>query len=166
MDIIKKTGILGGAVIGGVVGGTLSVVGKVSKVKIIDDIGSSIVDSTLLTGAIAGDIASGTTDVVAGNIKKNPEQVQEGVSDLKSGGNRIVGNFVNNFHLTIENGSEVAQGIKNKDLHQTVKGAKTFVKMAAVGLITVGAIKLTDSDKSDADDPITEEESGKTDNKV
>ena len=154
MDTMKKAGIIGGALIGGVIGGAVSVVGKVAGVKLIDDIGTSIVDSTILTGTIAGDIASGTADVVAGKVKKDDEQIEDGKEDLKSGGGKVVGNIVNNFHLTVDNAGEIVRGIKRRDLKRTVEGTKTFVKMAAVGAITVGAIKLSDSaDRGAGQDP-------------
>jgi len=52
MDSIKKTGIIAGAVIGGVVGGSISLIGKLSKIKAVDDVGSSIVSSSILTGGL------------------------------------------------------------------------------------------------------------------
>lgn len=146
MEPLKKAGIIAGAAIGGVIGGTISVVGKVSKVKIIDEIGSSIVDSTIYTGTIVGDIASGTTDLVAGKITKNEDQSQEGLTTLKEGGGKVVDNFVNNFKLVAKNGGEILEGIKEKDMDKVSHGAKTLVKTVAVGAMTVGAIKIDEGD--------------------
>ncbi len=64
MNNIKKAGIITGAVVGGVIGGTISFIGKVSNQKFIDELGESVVDSTILTGGIAGEIASGATNMV------------------------------------------------------------------------------------------------------
>lgn len=77
MNLIKKAGILTGAVVGGVIGGTLSVIGKVAKIKIIDDIGESVIDSTILTGTIAGNLASGTTDLLTGKIQHDETLMKE-----------------------------------------------------------------------------------------
>jgi hypothetical protein len=148
MDLMKKAGIIAGATVGGVIGGTLSVVGKVAKVKIIDDIGSSIVDSTIYTGSIVGDIASGTTDLVAGKVTKNQEKVQDGVGTLKEGGSKVVDNFVNNFKLVVGNSGEILEGVKTRDLEKVSHGTKTLAKVVAVGAMTVGAIKI-DEDKVD-----------------
>ena len=64
MDFIKKTAIIGGAVVGGIVGGTISIIGHVTKIKVLDELGDSIIDSTILTGQIAGQAVSGATDMV------------------------------------------------------------------------------------------------------
>lgn len=146
MNIIKKAGILGGAVIGGVVGGSLSMIGKLSKVKIIDEIGGSIVSSTIYTGSIAGELLSGAVDTTVGKLKQDPEKLNSGVSDLKSGGLKVVGSFVNNFRLVTLNGKEMVSGVKSRDKVRIVKGAKNLAKIATIGVFTVGAIKL-DSDE-------------------
>ena len=148
MDLLKKAGIIAGGTIGGIIGGTLSVVGKVAKVKLIDDIGSNIVDSTIYTGSIVGDIASGTTDLVTGKVTKNQEKVDDGLGTLKEGGNKVVGNFVHNFKLVVGNSGEVLAGVKQRDLKKVSHGAKTLVKVVAVGAMTVGAIRI-DEDKAD-----------------
>ncbi|MHC1723180.1 MAG: hypothetical protein AB9836_08260 [Aminipila sp.] len=152
MDTLKKAGIIAGAAVGGVIGGTISVVGKVADIKIIDNIGSSIIDSTIYTGEIAGDIASGTTEVITGKITKNPDKVNGGVKDLKSGGNKVVGNFVNNFKLVTSNGGEILEGVKKRDTEKIKHGAKTLAKVAAVGLVTVGAIKIDDDENDENTD--------------
>lgn len=150
MDTLKKAGIIAGAAVGGVIGGTLSVVGKVADIKIIDNIGSSIVDSTIYTGEIAGDIASGTTEVIAGKITKNPDKVTGGVQDLKDGGSKVVGNFVNNFKLITSNGGEILEGVRERDSEKIKHGAKSLAKVAAVGIMTVGAIKIDDEENNES----------------
>lgn len=161
MDFMKKAGIIAGATVGGIIGGTLSVVGKVTKVKIIDDIGSSIVDSTIYTGSIAGDIASGATDLVAGKVTKNQEKAQEGVDTLKEGGSKVVDNFVNNFKLVLENGGEILEGVKEKDLEKVSHGTKTLAKVVAVGAMTVGAIKIDEGEEKNTDSDTSEETTSK-----
>lgn len=146
MEIIKKAGIIAGATIGGVIGGTLSVVGKVTDIKILDTLGTDIVDSTICTGAIAGDIASGTTKVISGKVTKNPDKINRGVKDLKKGGRSIAGNVVDNFKLVAENGGEILEGVRERDTKKIHHGAKTLAKVTAIGLITVGAVKINQDD--------------------
>lgn len=147
MDKIKKTGILTGAVIGGLIGGTLSVIGKVAKIKIIDDIGESVVDSTILTGSIAGNFASGTTDLLAGKIHHDETLMKNGVADIKDTGGKIVTNFVGNFKLVAKSGGEILSGVKQKDFHKTIGGVKSLVKVVSVGALTVGAIIIKEDEK-------------------
>ena len=142
MDVIKKAGIVGGAVIGGVIGGALSIVGHVTKNKVVDELGENIVDSTILTGSIAGQIASGAADVVVGGIQKEPEHIDRGKKDLKAGGGKIVGNYVTNAKLIINNSGDIVGGVKNRDVKRVLNGAKTLGKIVAIGAITVGAIKI------------------------
>lgn len=142
MNNIKKAGIISGAVIGGVIGGTISLIGKVSNKKFIDDLGESVVDSTILTGRIAGEIASGATHLVSGKIENKQEKVEEGKNDLKSAGRKVLTNFVTNVTTVVDNSGEIIDGIKSGDRKKVVRGTKTLVKVVAVGAITVGAIKV------------------------
>lgn len=142
LNNIKKTGIIAGAVVGGVIGGTLSVIGKVSKTKFIDDLGESIVDSTILTGGIAGNIASGTTHLMSGAIQKEAAKVEEGKQDLKEAGGQVVGNFVTNTKTVLNQSGEILDGVKKRDGKKVVRATKTLAKIVAVGAITVGAVKV------------------------
>ncbi len=142
MNNIKKAGIITGAVVGGVIGGTISLVGKVSNHKFIDELGESVVDSTILTGSIAGEIASGTTNVISGKIKKSTCTVEEGKGELKSAGGQVVQNFVNNVKTVVDNSGEIMDGVKERDKRKIIRGTKTLAKVVAVGAITVGTIKI------------------------
>lgn len=142
MNNIKKAGIITGAVIGGAIGGTLSVIGKVSKNKFIDELGESVVDSTILTGKIAGEIASGATHMVSGTLTQKPKEFEEGKNDLKSAGTKVLKNVVSNIQTVVDNGGEIIDGVKEKDKKKVVRSTKNLVKVVAVGAMTVGAIKI------------------------
>ena len=146
MNNIKKAGIITGAVVGGAIGGTISFIGKISNQKFIDELGESVVDSTILTGGIAGDIASGATNVISGKIKNSRRKVEEGKDDLKSAGNQVVQNFVDNVQAVVDNSGEIIEGVKEKDKKKVIRGAKTLAKVVAVGAITVGTIKVKAED--------------------
>ena len=146
MNNIKKAGIITGAVVGGAIGGTISFIGKISNQKFIDELGESVVDSTILTGGIAGDIASGATNVISGKIKNSRRMVEEGKDDLKSAGNQVVQNFVDNVQTVVDNSGEIIEGVKGKDRKRMIRGAKTLAKVVAVGAITVGTIKVKAED--------------------
>jgi hypothetical protein len=150
MDIIKKTAIVGGAIVGGIVGGTISIIGHVTKIKILDELGDSIIDSTILTGQIAGQAVSGATDLVVGGVSKKPKRLRQGRDDLLGAGGRIIKNYINNAKLVIENSGEIIDGVKQRDGKKILNGAKTMGKIVAVGFITVGAIKVK-SHKENAD---------------
>ena len=144
MDKLKKSGIVAGAIIGGVIGGTLSVIGKVSKIKIIDDIGESVIDSTILTGSMAGNLASGTADAISGKVRHDEVQRREGIKDIKDTGGQVVDNFVENLKLMAGSGEEIITGVKNKNPKTVKRGVKSLAKIISVGALTVGAIKVKD----------------------
>ena len=149
MNNIKKAGIITGAVVGGVIGGTISVVGRMANQKFIDELGESIVDSTILTGGIAGEFASGATNVISGKIKKSGQKVDEGKDELKSAGAQVGQNIVTNVQTVVDNSGEILEGVKEKDRRKIIRGAKTLAKVAAVGAITVGTIKIKPEEKED-----------------
>ena len=145
MDSLKKTGVIVGAVFGGVVGGGISLVGKLANVKVIDDVGSSVVSSSLLMGRLVGDVASGAADAVCGKITKDETQVKEGLDNIKGTGKKLVNNFVENVTYIGNSGMEIASSIKANDKPRAVRNAKKLVKWVAVGTITVGVVKMEDS---------------------
>ena len=157
MDSLKKTGIIAGAVVGGVVGGGISLIGKLSNIKVVDDVGSSVVSSSILMGGLTGEVASGTVDAVSGKITKNPSKTKEGLDELKGTGKQLVNNFVENVRYIADSGSEITTGIKEKDRGKVVKSAKKFAKWAAVGTITVGVIKIVDSEEAPKEEDGSEE---------
>ncbi|MDF2654401.1 MAG: hypothetical protein K0R19_875 [Bacillota bacterium] len=148
MNNIKKAGIITGAVVGGVIGGTISVIGKVTKKKFIDELGESVVDSTILTGGIAGDIASGTANVISGKIQHQQDKLEEGKTELKSAGSQVVQNFVNNVKTVVDNSGEILEGVKEKDGKKILRGTRTLAKVAVVGALTVGTIKIKPEDEA------------------
>ncbi|MDD2190780.1 MAG: hypothetical protein PHS11_07955 [Eubacteriales bacterium] len=149
MKTIKKAGIITGAVLGGVIGGTVSVIGKVTKKKFVDELGESIIDSSILTGELYGSLASGTTDLISGKIKKNQKKIDEGMGDIKDSGGAIVGNIITSTKTVIDNSGEIVSGIKQRDGRKIVKGAKSLAKYAAVSTITVGSLKIKQSEDDD-----------------
>lgn len=149
MNNIKKAGIITGAVVGGAIGGTISFIGKMTNQKFIDELGESVVDSTILTGGIAGEVASGAANVISGKIQKRSLQVEEGKEDLKSAGTQVVENFVNNVQTVVDNSGEILEGVKEKDKKKVIRGAKTLAKVVAVGAITVGTIKIKPEEKEE-----------------
>lgn len=147
MDVLKKSGIAGGAVVGGVIGGTLSIIGRLSKNKFLDELGGNIVDSTITTGQIAGQVASGATDIVVGSFKHSPQHLITGKRDMKEAGGKVVHNYVSNAKLIIENGGEIIQGVRQRDAKKIRNGARTLGKIVAIGALTVGAIKVKPDDQ-------------------
>lgn len=146
---IKKAAMIGSAVVGGTIGGAVSLIGKLSKSKFIDEIGESIVDSALLTGEIAGTAVQGAVKAVSGMITSDEASVKDGFSELQQAGETVVGNFVNNVKLVTKSGSEIAGSVRKRDLKSAARGTKRLVKMISVGAITVGAMKIKEEQEDE-----------------
>jgi hypothetical protein len=117
-------------------------VGKLSGVKFVDELGESIVDSAIYTGGVAGNIVSGATDAVRGKIAGDEALVHSGANDLKTGGKQVVDNVVSNVKTIAESGGEIAAGVKDGDVKKIADGAKTLAKVAVVSAVTVGAVRV------------------------
>lgn len=146
MNVVKKAGIVAGAVVGGTIGGALSVIGRVSNKQIINNVGESVTDSFIYFGSIAGELASGATDVVVGNVTENLNTVDDGIDDLRDGGKKLVGNWVHNIKLVAGEGKVVAKGVYHRDPQSIKKGLRKMGRIAAVGAMTVGAIRLKEEE--------------------
>ena len=153
MKKLKQAGGVAGAAMGGVIGGTVSFVGKVLRQPEIDQLGENIVDSAILTGEIAGHAASGAADVVAGAVKRDTAVIKAGGRDLKKAGVAVGKNVVANASVILMESGNVYLGVKTRDKARVIKGLKTMGKMAAIEFLTVGAIKM-----EEPGNPVAEEE--------
>ena len=144
---IKKAGIISGAIVGGVLGGTVSVVGHVARSKFLEELGDSIIDSTILTGQIAGSAVSGAAQLVTGGVKRNAVDISEGKQDLKDAGGQVIDNFVTNAKTMIDNSGDILDGVRTGNGRKILRGAKTLGKFAVIGAVTVGAVKLAPEKK-------------------
>ena len=147
--ILKKAGIITGAVVGGTVGGTITLIGKLTKNKFVEEVGESIVDSALLTGEIAGTAVQGAMKAMGGMITDDQTRLEDGLSEMKGAGGQVVGNFVGNLNMVKESGVEILHSVKNRDLKQATKGARRLVKMISVGAIAVGPIKIKEEQEEE-----------------
>lgn len=158
MGKIKQAGVCAGIAVGSVIGGTVSMIGKMTDKRVIDELGENIMDSTILTGEIVGEAASGATNLVAGKIKKQPSKVKKGKKELGSAGGRVVENAVTNVKNVADQSGEILEGIKMKDKKRVAKGLRTLGKMAVVGMLTVGAIKVDEIAEEPSGDPQKDKE--------
>jgi len=150
MNKLKKATIFIGAITGGVLGGSIDLVGKMTKVNFLSELGEGIVDSALLTGEIVGGAISGTADMISGTVVKDSEKCAEGTRELGHAGKQVLRNAVTNIQMMADNSGEMITGIRTRDKARTISAAKTLAKMATIGAVTVGAIKLKKNDeKSD-----------------
>lgn len=139
---LKTVGVCAGIAFGSVIGGTVSLVGKLTNAQFIDELGNNILDSAILTGEITGQAASGTVDIIRGKWEKSPRRLKKGKQDLKQAGSKIVINLWDNCRLIQKNSGEIVAGLYTHDPKRVKNGAKTLGKVIAVSFVTVGAIQI------------------------
>jgi hypothetical protein len=83
-------------------------------------------------------------------------KTKKGIRSLKGTGKRLVNNFVENVNYIADSSVEITTGILEKDKSRVVKSAKKLVKWAAVGAITVGVVKMADSEEPSESDGFDE----------
>ncbi|WP_130864069.1 hypothetical protein [Bacilliculturomica massiliensis] len=159
MGKIKKAGVCAGIAVGSIVGGTVSMIGKMADKKVIDELGENIMDSTILTGEIVGGAASGAANLIAGKVQKKPGKIRRGRKELGDAGGRVVENVVTNVKNVAEQSGEILEGVKDKDKKRVCRGVQTLGRMMVVGLLTVGAIKIDGTDSEEQKETPGERES-------
>lgn len=70
----------------------------------------------------------------------------------------MVGNFIHNVKTIADNSGEILEGVKEKDHKKILRGVKTLAKVAAVGAITVGAIKVKPEEEKQEQEPEQEQQ--------
>jgi uncharacterized cupin superfamily protein len=149
MKLIKNIGNAAGEFTGGLIGGTVRVVGELAGSNFIKDIGNGVESATKFAGRTAGELASGVWDVTAGAIKKDEGKMDEGLQDLSGA---VTGTARGVKHVVVdvvENGANVVKGIAQEDRELLKAGAKGLVYTAAIGAIAIGFVDLVDGPDGD-----------------
>lgn len=152
MGFLKDLGSFVGEVAGTVIGGSVKVVGEITGVQLLEEIGDGVKKASSLAGETMGKAASGIWDVGAGIITQNEQRLDEGFNDV--GG--AIGTTVKGIGGTIiniaENSGKVIEGAISGDSEGFSAGAKGLIKTAAVGALAIGVLDMAvDLDGSDSD---------------
>lgn len=144
MGFLKELGSLVGDVAGGIVGGTVNVIGDITGSEFIGEIGDGIKKASSFAGEKLGEAASGTWDVAAGLITQDSAQFEDGLKDIgKAVGDTTMaaGHVVCNV---VDNGVNVVGGLVDGDTDRIKEGTKGLVKVGVVGALSFGIIDLID----------------------
>lgn len=150
MGFLKELGSFVGDVAGGIVGGTVNVIGELTGSEFIEEIGDGIKKASSFAGEKLGEAASGTWDVAAGIITQDEGQLNTGLGDMgKAVGDtaKAAGHTICNV---VENGANVVGGIVDGDTSRLKDGAKGLVKFGVVGALSFGVIDLIDGADGEA----------------
>lgn len=147
----KDFGGLLGSLVGGVIGGPIKFIGEVTDVKLIEEIGDGVINSTKFTGETVGQVVGGSVNAIRGVVTDDRTLIDEGLGDLGDAGSRTLTGVVNTAKHAVENGGNVIIGIMDNDIEQVKQGASGLVKTAAVGALAVGVIDIAGDIGIDAD---------------
>lgn len=146
MGFLKGLGSFVGEAAGGIVGGTVNLIGELTGSEFIEEIGDGIKKASSFAGEKLGEAASGTWDVAAGIITQDEQQLNAGLGDMgKAVGDtaKAAGHTICNV---VENGVNVVGGIVDGDTSRLKDGAKGLVKFSLVTGLSLGMIDLIDGE--------------------
>lgn len=147
----KDVGGFLGSLVGGVIGGPIKFIGEVTDMKLIEEIGDGVINSTRFTGETVGQVLGGSVNAIRGVVTDDPTLIDDGLEDLGDAGSRTLTGVVCAAKNIVANGGNVITGIVDNDIDQVKEGASGLVKTAAVGALAVGIIDIVGDVGLDAD---------------
>lgn len=144
MSLIREIGRFAGKAAGVVVGGPIQIVGEITGVDLIEDIGKGVRSASEFAGDTVGQVAAGAVDTVSGLINDDPIQRDMGLEDMGSAVSRTAKGVLVTAKNTIHNGGDVIGGLMDGDHSRVKSGASSLVKTVAVGALAVGVVDVID----------------------
>ncbi|MGG0936982.1 hypothetical protein ABHN11_12840 [Brevibacillus centrosporus] len=138
MGFLKDLGKGLGQIAGGVVGGTINLVGEITDSKALKEIGEGVYHASSKAGETLGTFASGAVDVVGGIVSKDDRQIENGFGDMGSAVNDTYQGVKAGVINVIDNGGKVIEGLKNDDFESVKQGGTNLIKTAAIATFAVG----------------------------
>jgi len=144
MSLIRDIGRFAGKAAGVVVGGPIQIVGEITGVDLIEDIGKGVRQASEFAGDTVGQVASGAVGTVSGMINDDPKKRDQGLGEMGSAVTRTAKGVVVTAKNTLHNGSDVIGGLMDGDHSRVKSGAASLVKTVAVGALAVGVVDVID----------------------
>jgi len=167
MAFIKQAFRITGQITGTVIGTPVKLIGKQIGSEFIEDIGNTVKEASVNTGTLLGGAAEGTWNTVSGLAKKDDNQLQEGLGELKRTGSQGARGISQAVTSTVQNSRDVIGGIRDEDKERLLRGAKGLGKTVAVATLTVGVLDLVDIiDPLEAEAEAPDTLSGETDHYI
>ncbi|RSD27062.1 HNH endonuclease [Mesobacillus subterraneus] len=150
MGIIRTIGKGAGTVGGGLIGGSVKVVGKAvgSKWKgtgvWIEEVGDGIKTASEIALDNAGQFLDGAVNGAYGAIKQDEYHKQKGLKDLKDSTGRTIRGIGSTLKYTAQNVGTTYKGYSSGDKDQAIKGLKNLGKVVVVSGLAIGVLDLAD----------------------
>lgn len=144
MGVIKALGSFAGKLAGGVVGGTVELVGEVTKSNFIKEIGQGVYKASSKSGELLGRMAEGTVDTVVGTISDNTKLANKGKKQFVDAASDTIKGTIYGTVNVVKKGIDTTSAILDGDKEKTVECVKDIVKIVAVGALSISVIETID----------------------
>lgn len=133
-----------GTIVGGVIGGAVSVVGDIVGSDTIREIGVGAYKVTANTGKKVGKFADGAVKCVDGIISEDKLKTSVGVNEMFDTAAETVEDFGKGIVSTANMGIEGVSAIVEGDEKKAVEVGKKFVKIAAISALSFSVLDAID----------------------
>lgn len=155
MGFIKDLGSFAGKLAGGVVGGTVELVGEVTKSNFIKEVGQGVYKASSKSGELLGRMAEGTVDTVVGAISNDTKLANKGKKQFVDAASDTIKGTIYGTVNVVKKGIDTTSAILDGDKEKTVECVKDIVKIVAIGALSISVIEAIDClDVIDFDDDI------------
>ncbi|WP_413305814.1 hypothetical protein AA0X95_04460 [Bacillus sp. 1P10SD] len=144
MGLFRDIGTFAGKVAGVVIGGPIQVVGELTGVDLIEDIGKGVQKASTIAGETLGTFTDGAVGTVSGIIQEDPAKRDEGLSSMGNAIGTTAKGVYTTVKITLKNGADVIGGAMDGDMDTVKRGATGIVKTVAVGALAIGVVDFID----------------------
>lgn len=150
MGVFRSVGKGIGTVGGGVLGGSVRLIGKAVGTKYqdagkwIEDVGDATQKASVIALDNAGQFVDGAVKGTYGLIKDDAYYKQTGLSDLKDSNGRTIKGIGSTITYTAANAGETFRGFSQGDKEQAINGLKNLGKVVAVSSLAIGVLDVID----------------------
>jgi len=144
MGFLRGVGKYSGKAAGFVIGGAVNVVGDITGIKFLNEVGDGVKSASEFAGDTLGQAADGAWNTASGFIQNDEDKRDRGLSDMGDSVTRTAKGVYQTAKHTYVNGKDVYTGLKMDDEALIKSGISGIAKTVAIGVLAVGAIDLVD----------------------
>lgn len=144
MGFFKEIGNGLGSLAGAVIGTPIKVIGELTDIKLIEDIGSGVEKASTFAGDTLGTFTDGAVGVVTGIIQDDESKKDEGWDNLGDAVGTTAKGVYHTAKNVVVNSGEIIGGALDGDMDSVKKGAAGIVTTVTIGALALGVIDVVD----------------------
>ncbi|MDR1560015.1 MAG: hypothetical protein LBS84_10025 [Clostridiales bacterium] len=141
MGIFKPLGEMVFGVAGIAVGGAVSVIGKVTNIGIVKEIGDGIEAGGVKSGAILGQAVDGVFGVAEGVLTVDLQTAERGFHEITDTAKTVVVGAANNFASVASGVAGAVSGLAEGDVPKAKEALQKAVRTSVLTMFTVGTVQ-------------------------